>query len=462
MARKEPRRGRRGSVVSHGPTGATLSSRPSGTPPWPPRAATCTPHPPTGQPGILGCEGRRCLGPAAEEQPRPTSGSPPKQKARLGAGPSVLLTERLVLVGAEEAAKLPVQASPDHGKLVAIATVVEVEAELIGGHGSTVVRHAYHVASEEAVVLPVVLEIDVQAFDLQGQVVGEGILDAAAHRPTPVVVITIVEEAEACVGRRNEAAGSGRSISHIEPRADERRAVRDAGAEAEAAEVVAIVTVRERGTASGVDQQAVNSIAKTAPHRAEPLDAPSVEAVEAVEGSIEQRHVAQRAVANPGRGRDAEARSERNGCRREDAGSGPEATEAEDVVVTTAEVGVLGIGFDTNHEARARRELVVVADLTAAHEAVAVTIVVEASKAEVVKPGQRHHWRKPASCRRHREAAAAKAAEAKAVVEQIVIITIREAITRVHAEVEAGPGEHRSRHERNRSRSHNRAARQVG
>jgi hypothetical protein len=32
-------------------------SRRSGTPPWPPRAAPCTPDPPTVQPATLGCEG---------------------------------------------------------------------------------------------------------------------------------------------------------------------------------------------------------------------------------------------------------------------------------------------------------------------------------------------------------------------------------------------------------------------
>src|SRR3954452_2552143 len=395
---------------------------------------------------------------------------PSKKKARHLAGPSILvLSDKRLVLETEEAADLPVQASPDHRKVVAIATVVKAEAGKLGIHHLRAgVAHAHHVAApDEAVVLPVALEVDVQAFDLHAHVVepeeaaGEGILNAATHCPTPVVVVAVVvEEAKAGVGRTSEAACESCTRRRIEPRANERRAVRDTRAEcAEAVEVVTTVAVREGGTTGGVDQQAIKGVAEAAPHRTEPVDAVAVEAVEAVSvEAVEQCHVAERTVADPGRGQDARPRAIRkNGRSREDAGSTTEAEAAEVVIAATTEVGVLSISLDTDDEAAAWRELEVVADLATAHEAFPLATVVEAAKAEVVEPGQRHH-RREASIGLHGQAAA-EVVEAEGIV---VAVAGVKTVTRVHAEVEARPREHRNSGVRDRGRSDNRAARQVG
>src|SRR5206468_2238826 len=131
----------------------------------------------------------------------------------------------------------------------------------------------------------------------------------------------------------------------------------------------------------------------------------------------------------------------RNGRGREDAIAGAEATEpAEEVVIPTAvEVGPLNVGLNTDHEAGARRELVVVADLAATHEAVAIAVGV--GEAEGVDAGHRHNRGQSTQSRWHGEAGAA---EGEAVEEVVVLIAIREAVTRVHTDVEAGPGEHRN------------------
>src|SRR4051794_17037447 len=366
-----------------------------------------------------------------------------------------------------EAGELVVQASADHAEVVAVAAVVAKADKLAVEHRRAGVGHADHVAaSEEAVVIvAMTVEVDVQAFDLDGQVVGEGVLDAAAHRISDVIVVAIVaEEAEARGGRRDEAAREGSARSGnvvVEARADEGRAVRDAGAEgAETAEVVATVAVREGDAAGGEDQQAVDGVAETAAHRGEPVDAVAAEAVAKAVEAVEQRHVALRAETDKRRRCDAESGdSRRNVRRREDAGPAAEAAEAEDVVVPmTAEVDGLDVGFDADHPAGARRELVVVADLAAAGEAAIIPAVIEAAEAECVESGQRHHRRKRASRkRRHVEAAAAEAVEAETA--EVVAVLILEGAARVHADVEAGPSEHRNWDVGSRSDD---AARQVG
>src|SRR3954467_11052012 len=142
-----------------------------------------------------------------------------------------------------EAGELVVQASADHAEVVAVAAVVAKADKLAVEHRRAGVGHADHVAaSEEAVVIvAMTVEVDVQAFDLDGQVVGEGVLDAAADRISDVIVVAIVaEEAEAVGGPRDEAPREGSARSGnvvVEASADEGRAVRDA--RAEGAEVVA-------------------------------------------------------------------------------------------------------------------------------------------------------------------------------------------------------------------------------
>src|SRR5215210_5299671 len=388
------------------------------------------------------------------------------RKARLcGPGLRFVLERRVVL----EAAELEVQASPDHGKVVAIATVVAEADELAVDHRGAGVGHADHVAAPEgAIAITVPVEADVQAFDLRSHVVeaqeaaGEGILDAAAYRVPEVIIPAIIEEAEAGVGRPLETTCERSGIVNKEPRAEERRAVRDAAAEAAEAEVVVAITVLKGDTAGAVDHQAIDRIAEPATHGGEPVHAVVVveAAVEAVAAAVEQRHVAECAVANPGRTGNARASSNgSDGGSREDAVSAAEAAEpakTELVVMTTAEVGVLDVGFDTEHEAGARRELEVVADLTAAHEAVALVTIAKAV-AEAVKPGQRHH-RCEASIGLHGQAAA-EVVEAEGIVVSVAGV---KTVTRVHADVEAGPGEHRNRNVRDRSRSNVLTTRQVG
>src|SRR3954467_9884482 len=89
-----------------------------------------------------------------------------------------------------------VQSSPDHAKAEAVAAIVKAQAKLVGGDSRACVGHAHHRAAKGAVVVAVAIKLDVEAFDLGRQIVGEGILDAAANRPTPVVVVVaIVEQA---------------------------------------------------------------------------------------------------------------------------------------------------------------------------------------------------------------------------------------------------------------------------
>src|SRR3954447_11025290 len=79
---------------------------------------------------------------------------------------------------------------------------------------------------------------------------------------------------------------------------------------------------RNRDTAGAVDQQTVDGVAKAAAHRGEPIVAVvEVVAKEAV-AAVEQRHVAERAVAGSARRQDARPRTSRqNGRGREDAGA---------------------------------------------------------------------------------------------------------------------------------------------
>src|SRR4051812_24191502 len=92
--------------------------------------------------------------------------APPRQPQRKkpGVEPGFpFLSGRRAVLEAEETAELPVQASPDHREVVAIATVVEANpGKLAVAHRRTGVAHAHHVAApDEAVVLPIPLKVDV-------------------------------------------------------------------------------------------------------------------------------------------------------------------------------------------------------------------------------------------------------------------------------------------------------------
>src|SRR4029450_13067277 len=89
---------------------------------------------------------------------------------------------------------------------VATAAVVEAQPpELAIHHGSAGVRHAHDVAPQAEVVATVAGEVDVETVDLDRDVVGEGVLDAAANRPAPAPVVALFKE-EAAAGGPNEAA----------------------------------------------------------------------------------------------------------------------------------------------------------------------------------------------------------------------------------------------------------------
>ncbi len=100
----------------------------------------------------------------------------------------------------------------------------------------------------------------------------------------------------------------------------------------------------------------------------------------------------------------------------------------------------LDVSLDADHEARARRELIVEADLSAADEAVAVAVAAEPASPgspRTAPPYGRHH----AGRNVDEERAGAEAAEAG------VVVAVVPAVAGVHADIEAGPGEDRDGHE---------------
>ena len=186
------------------------------------------------------------------------------------------------------------------------------------------------------------------------------------------------------MAQRSCRRGGGRI--GVETRAHQRPAARDAEA-AEAAEVVAVVTIPEGDTAGGIDQEAIPRITEAAAHRRKPVKPAGGEAA-AEWATTEQGHVAERTVADAGRVGDARAR--RNGShrsRREEAVKATKAAEGKDVVIATVIGQSLDVSFDTDHPARARRELIVVADLTAAREDDVIVAVIIEAKAQGVDPG---------------------------------------------------------------------------
>src|SRR5918911_2229323 len=76
---------------------------------------------------------------------------------------------------------------------VVVVVVAPEQAEARAADRSAGVRHADDVVAEEAVVV-VVVEVDPQAFELDRQVVGPGVLDTAAEHPADVVVVVAPEE----------------------------------------------------------------------------------------------------------------------------------------------------------------------------------------------------------------------------------------------------------------------------
>ena len=115
-----------------------------------------------------------------------------------------------------------------------------------------------------------------------------------------------------------------------------------------------------------------------------------------------------------------------------------EVAAEEAVVLVIIAAQPLDVSLDTDHEARARRELIVEADLGATDESVPVAAAI--STLEQRAAGQRERSnRRSARSRVNGYDTAAEAADAG------VIVGVAPAVAGVHADIEAGPGEDRDR-----------------
>src|SRR5215217_8254078 len=258
---------------------------------------------------------------------------------------------------------------------------------------------------------------------LTGQVVGPGVLDAGAEHPAGVVAVALAEESAAVPDKR---AGQGRPGADVERR-------RKLGATVEAAEAAVVAAVVGEGdTAGGVHEHAIEGVADPETGGGEPVVAVVADAGAAV---VEQGDV--------GAGRrhadDAEARRQerRNRVRGEQAAI----AEAEEALVAVVAAHPLDVGFDADHEARARRELIVEADLSAADEAVAVAPSAAEPDRRDRRERSRHDGRHHAGRGVDEERAGAEAANA------VVVVVVVPAVAGVHADIEASPGEDRDGHE---------------
>src|SRR5215203_3637829 len=129
--------------------------------------------------------------------------------ARLTAGPAILVDQRACSEGGE----LPVQARSDDREVVPIATVVEARASLVGVNRRAGVAHADYVVNPSAGLAVVAVKVDVQSFNLRRKIVGEGVLNASANRPAPVVVAAVPGRAEHV--RRGNGGSSRLEISQV-------------------------------------------------------------------------------------------------------------------------------------------------------------------------------------------------------------------------------------------------------
>src|SRR3954451_18254940 len=146
------------------------------------------------------------------------------------AATSTMSTARSPISTRREKRKPPIQAHADQADVVAATAIIEAQAELVGhrgGAGFGPADHADEAATVQAAAVPVATapEGGVQAFDLRGQAVGQGELDAAAGRPADIVAATIADQGR---GRRDDGAAGRLGIRRrVEAGADQRLAVRD-------------------------------------------------------------------------------------------------------------------------------------------------------------------------------------------------------------------------------------------
>src|SRR3954468_5020267 len=88
-----------------------------------------------------------------------------------------------------EQAELPVQARANHDEVVVVAAAVEPQPDLVAENQCAGVAHPNDAVRPKRASAVGPIKVDVQALNLGGQVVGEGILKTAPHRVADVVLV---------------------------------------------------------------------------------------------------------------------------------------------------------------------------------------------------------------------------------------------------------------------------------
>src|SRR5215207_4649082 len=297
----------------------------------------------------------RCSRGGCTVQP-PRNGSPTSQNARQlvswinqqkgpGLRRALSIRSRFGLVAAE----LVVDADAGDKELIVAAGR---RREHVAADRSTGVRHADD-AVAEAEVVAVAVHADPQPFELDGQVIGPGVLDTGAEHPPDVVAAVIAEE-RAIADRGSEHGRCGTDVERCRKLAAVRYPEEA---------VVVIAIVGEGETTGGVDEHAIEAVADADACGRKPITAADTAAALVEEGDVRPRH---RNPDDTGAGRQE----------RWDRSMVEEVAAEEAVVAVIIAAQPLDVGLDTDNEARARRELIVEADLGATDEAVAVAAAI--------------------------------------------------------------------------------------
>src|SRR3954451_22766068 len=88
-----------------------------------------------------------------------------------------------------EQAELPVQARANHDEVVVVAAAVEPQPDLVAENQCASIAHPNDAVRPKRASAVGPIKVDVQALNLGGQVVGEGILKTAPHRVADVVLV---------------------------------------------------------------------------------------------------------------------------------------------------------------------------------------------------------------------------------------------------------------------------------
>src|SRR3954454_13054122 len=285
--------------------------------------------------------------------------------------------------------------------------------EHVAADRSTGVRHADDAVAESEVVA-LAVHADPQPFELDGEVIGPGVLDTGAEHPPNVVA----------AGTAEERAIADRGPNHGRRRTDVERCRKLTAVRYAEEGVVVIAIIGEGETTGGVDEHAIEAVANPEACGRKPITAADTAAALIEQGDVRPRH---RNPDDTGAGR-----QER--CDR----SMVEEVAAEEAGVLAVIIAAqpLDVSLDTDNEARARRELIVEADLGATDEAVPVAAAL--STLEQRAGGQRERSNpRSARSRINGNDTAAEAADAG------LVVAVVPAVAGVHANIEAGPGEDR-------------------